>query len=476
MPRYPRFGLYIAPLWSLSAALLLPATSLAQTGCGVPPGAFQYSTNFLQAEARLLKLVSVNGYKVGGTIPEVDLPFRGSVDTSSSVDVNDALTVQQATQYVQAEHSQHEAQLVAECGYRACTLAGGTTPAAQSALALLAMICKNALPSNITNTPLVVAPAIVVVAFTNTRPVTRQLDLFNTSDGAITVIPSVTSNEGSVPDVALQGVGKAITVPAKSSRRVVMRITKPSSAASATSSVTFQATGNPGLSASATVRAYANRLALQLALLPDAVIAPGPLYPHAAMANDRNPPFPTFTATQPGPYEFPIAQRGPQNCDTAGTDACGKAEYSGHLEGLLGGSNVAAVRMHVDATVGGQCGNSASNGKGGAGGVMPEWSAGLGLPGLPRRHTWNVIITTDIAYISQNEGKCTIAIDADTRPVTETGTTKTQFTVAPGFHTFTFRCTQRENPYIGCYQGEPGKAHHVQQHFDVTLRAERSAD
>jgi len=135
-------------VFALASLILTCNSSVFAQSCGVrPPTNTQFSINFQKAVLKILSSSSASSTSADLTaITEaafVDFGFNS--DQNTVVNASDQLTLQQAEQFVQQEYKNQTAQIIAECGYRMCTL--GSQSNGTLAAAGLASVCGAAIQS-----------------------------------------------------------------------------------------------------------------------------------------------------------------------------------------------------------------------------------------------------------------------------------------------------------------------------------------
>ena len=126
----------------------------------------------------------------------------------------------------------------------------------------------------------------------------------------------------------------------------------------------------------------------------------------------------------------------------------------------------------MTADVGGQCGNSAKKpGAGGGGGVNPRWDTTLDLPGDVTEQVWKVKITSDMLH-TVKDAAVTVALDSSSKKVTPNGIETLVMQVPPGQHVLSMS-TSGNNPFFGCGGAPNGTRHNEQQHFNLSIEAQR---
>jgi hypothetical protein len=169
-----------------------------------------------------------------------------------------SMTIQQARQIVQQEHSSQAANIIAECGYRACFLqrssSGGS--ASLTAVTLLTEVCNPALvptSSNVTSSgdQLSVSPRNATVIFNSGNTQERTIEVKNGTAGSIRVRGAVDPG----PDSRAQGIvsilgQSSFVVGPHKSLPVRIAIRKAQSEEPLFSIVTFTAVDDPAVAVS----------------------------------------------------------------------------------------------------------------------------------------------------------------------------------------------------------------------------------
>lgn len=457
------------PIRFVCAALTLCFMSLAEgQSCGNSPGAFQYSDRFYQAEAKLYE--SAAGFSSEASIIYDDLPIKGSLSGNQSIKNYESLTTEQARSYIQQEHSDRGAQIIAECGYRLCTLASVPNSLNQVAISVLGEVCTRSInPGDATIGMLAVSPRVSTTIFDTSTSQTRKITIANTSPGAITV--NAVLDQGTIGGTYLSILGPtSFTIPAKRDQTVQIRVKRPARGATVLSSLKLTANADPKVTATTDFVIYSD----PSLLLPPATILTGLLYPNAVIKLDEDNNTSPFIATQPGPYSLPLkyVPQGPQKCNPGGTDACAQASYTESMTSPPSTLDQVSAVFHLDSTIGGKCGRGNS---GGDAGINPRWETTLSLPGLADRHRWNVKVSTDINHISnpQSTASCTATLKTRIDILKSNGVSGVDYVgLLPGSYVFEASCTGSQYS-VGCH-GHAGRDDHYENpHYSINLDAHR---
>lgn len=440
----------LIPVLFLSIVFSLPIVARGQS-CGVQPGSFQYSERFYQAEAKLYK--STSATTAGVDVVYDDLPIKGSFSSKNSVSNYESLTIEQAKSYIQQEHTDRGAQIIAECGYRLCTLANSPGSMNPIAISVLQEVCTQALtPRDVSVGLLSASPRVSTTIFDkDEKTQTHDINVSNTSPGAMPVKAVVDQGTAGGTYVTVSGQS-TFTIPPKSSRTVKIVVKRPGTGKTITGSVKFVATADSTVSATTDFAIYAD----PSLLLPSANIPSGTLFPNASLYLDIDNPTSPFTASQPGPYSVPVHQ-GPYMCNPGGFNDCAKAEYNASATSSGSSLDQTAAAFRLDSTIGGTCG---SGNNGGDGGINPRWQTVLSLPGLADRHKWHVKLSSDIRHY---KGSCTVSLASKIDAVKIDGVSSLDYAdLPPGSYILETNCTGPVTA-VGCH----GHANGINEHFEA---------
>jgi hypothetical protein len=447
------------------ASLVLTITATGQQ-CGNPPGGFHYSERFYRAEAKFYE--TTVGVKQDVALPIDDLPIKGSMKGDYKVTNWETLTVDQARSYIQQEHTDRGAQIVAECGYRLCTIAQTPGSMNDAAIAVLDEICKDALSPHdqSDSNSITVSPTVSTVVFSSQASQPRAITVFNHFPGTVNVNVSVDQGNTNGNYISLDQSSFALAV--GQSKQLTATVTRPQSGLVVNPSIRFSLAADSKITAITKFTLYPE----PELLLPNAVIEDGQLWPDAKIVLDIDNPTSPFRAGHPGPYRFPVANTGPQMCNPGGFDTCASATYRATINAPGSTSDRTSATMNMVATVGGKCGRGSS---GGGGGTNPTWQTTLSLPGMPDRHLWNLKVSTDIRHYNDSTGACTISVGSNMNAVPIRGRISKTYTLSPGAFNFQISCTGM-NPSASCYGHANGiNEHYENDHYTVALEAQRVA-
>jgi hypothetical protein len=431
--------------------------------CGAPPGPFKYSDNFYRAEERLFQTDSATDASAKLVIK---VPIGGDYHSSTSSSTAESLTVAQAHAYIVQEHTDRAANLIAECGYRACQLQNGSEYS-PTAIALISQVCNPSLTPSAeaqSQNQIKVEPQDAVVVFHSSKPLTRSIIVSNNLPTPVSVTAYIEAGSDGKNARLLKILSKAsFRLDRKTSKTLIVASTRPSSGEIDHEDVVVQ------LRDDASVQSRARFTIVENAslLLPPPSISTGVLYPNAKIMHDQNDASP-FTADQEEPQNLPIALRGPQDCNcNGGNGAAAHAFYSGTFDSPKPSADQISASMRIDASVGGVCGSGNASG---SGGINPRYVTTLRLPGISREQKWTVTLVTDVLHTSSGAA-CKAGIDIDQQSISNSATTQRSFEVDPGEHTLEMTCVGT-NPYFGC-GGSPGKVHYEDQHYALAIKAIR---
>lgn len=466
-----------------SFACLILAESLpgfAQQ-CGAPPGPYIFSTQFYKAQARLFQ--SDKSSATNAQVTYGDLSVSGDQKKDEKVSDYENLTIDQAQMIIQQEHASQAANIIAECGYRACELQNaGSGSSTLATLTLLSQVCNPSLgsgtskPSISSNSQLSVLPANITVIFNTSATQERQIEVKNSTAGTIMVKAEVDSGSDSTAQgmiTVLSPTSKSFAVGPNGSHTVTIGIKRVKSASALQTQVVFSAANDSSVIAATGVLVVPDASFL----LPDASIAAGTIDPNARISVDqRNATYPVYKASHESALPFP-ADGCPEHANPDpgwGTD--GHACYHADFKPITSGPDRTAAAMNMTANVGGTCGGAFTEAPGGYGGVSPVWNSSLTLPGIKNKQSWKVVVSTDVYHLAKDPpagASCKVVIGTQQYPIPSNTTSQMNVQLDPGVYNLEFSCSG-PNPYYGC-KGKPGAERYEDQKYEVNIDAQRSA-
>lgn len=449
-------------------AFLISGTVWSQD-CGTPPGPYTYSTRFYQAVERLSE--TDTGESVESSAKYTDeITGTGNFRKSEKASNYESLTIDQATQIVQQEHANAAANIIAECGYRACLLNKSRSEVSVPALTLISQVCNPALAvpstkSKSSGNQLSVSPGNIVIV-SKPSPQQRTVQVRNGTAGTIDVTSAIDQGEDIVSVV--QPTSKSFAIGPNASVLVKLSIKK--SQEPITSTITFAARADNTVSASTQLVIVPN----VLFLLPPAELSPGTLTPNASIIVDqRNANVPVFYADHDQPEKLPVSADVWYSNPSPGYGTEAHAKYEAAFRQTANENDRIAGEMLMSARVGGTCGGNFTEAPGGYGEVTPSWNSLLNLPGINRQQVWHVAVSTDIGPFTPN-GSCKVVVGITDTPVEKNGRSTLKFELHPGSYALQLSCTDPNSPKsFGC-KGTPGEANYKNQKYEIRIDAQRS--
>jgi hypothetical protein len=434
-------------VFALASLILTCSSSVFAQSCGVPPPTnTQFSSNFQKAVLKILSSSSASSTSADLTaITEaafVDFGFNS--DQNTVVNARDQLTLQQAEQFVQQEYKNQTAQIIAECGYRMCTLGSqlnGTLAATGLANVCGAAIQSLELPAS-TSGGLSVQPMSVPYIF---QP-GQKVSIYN-------VTLTYTGPEREVI-VDLPGQGDLVSVVSPRTRSVTLlhndvktikfRLTKPSSGSDAvTQQMVFRNHGNQQESSTVTVTLIPDKSYLN----PPAIVPCGKVKPNLkAVAFSDDPGRGPKTGTAVDWVQIPVGEAGLGSTFeeyhlNGGGDAT--ASLTSSCTELTATQTDAVTILRLRPSMHATAGHCCSGfGPGGEAAADPEWQTTVALAGDPSRQHWH--FSTEYTIATNLPARvCAMVIDGHTSPLTLNSSTTIANELSPGSHLVEVHCSSQ---------------------------------
>lgn len=466
-------GMRIVFLILLSTVVICPGSGFGQA-CGTPPPAnIQWSENFQKAVLKILS--SSNQTNESGDLSAITedgfLDFGFKSDNNTTQNARDQLSIQQAEQFVQEEYKNKSAQIIAECGYRMCTLAA--QPSGIVATAGLANVCSVAFNNGevpAISSGLQSLPSAIPFIFRGGQKSTLYTAvLANNTQGSVTVIVPNHTDFVSVVSPS----NHEIKIASSRYAMIKFRLLRPSlESGPVTQQLIFRDHDNLQAAATFTFTLVPD----ESDLYPPASIPCGSINPKLnAIAYSDDPGRGPKSDTRDGWISIPAG-------DQSGLSSVAE-DYTnngnGHATAALDTSctqlittqtevlTIMRIKPHLWAKAGHCC---SGFGPGGEAAANPQWKTTITLPGNADKAHWHLTITPSISTAFPAR-TCSLQLDGG-MPLTINSTPVPTFELTAGVpHLIEEQCTSSK-PW-GVRPGNWDTEGTVKEDVDLTLHATR---
>jgi hypothetical protein len=462
-------GLLTVALSSCQDASTLSVSSSSSTPlgsgideCGPTPQTITYDRKFTVAQARLRKEAASRALSGSATIPieDIAIDLSGSGSNTVSKEEMEHMTVADALHIVQSTITDHRQAIIAECGFRMCTMSSGSDVASLLRLQSLGEVCSAAILGSPfqedgiagVGSPFTFVPSSRMVVFKDGEQTTRRsLILRHLDAGSITVKAPLSADPGGGdtsyakytgyigwPWNWLLGKPESITLSGLGEEKTVtFELTKPSDNdhAKQTSPLIFKAEDANEKTATAS-----------FVLIPSAdYFTPPPsigcpqLNPRATAWAYK--PFMGPETTNASDNSFHALNEKNIGAYTTNNSPIGSMVVSGECSDLTSPDSrnrtIGHYETTFDLTSGLQPSHWQDLNQSAGGYAEPTWRVSIQLPGSAARYSYTLKATFRSAMRTQ----CSMTIDASTAttiPVAQSNASN--FTLEPGGHILAIDC------------------------------------
>jgi hypothetical protein len=427
--------------------------------CPPPPAAsVRYSQHFYQAQKTFLEASRSAAAQIGARLRDLPVPIGGSQMSSGELQSLQAVTIDQAYEYIREELATRRAAILAECSAALCQATAGKKPLrADAALRAqaLASICRDPLQIGAggwTASQVVAIPSPFMVVFQDDeteRKVSVQLANLSAETMALRIdeLDGLTADERTTMPALFAGRARKKRFQLKPGKKIELPFTvrKPD-AEQGPQVVSVQIVTDPDGAVATSVTFY-------LVPSPDGTVPPPEM--SCGTANPRA--HIKALSDKDRVYEETLSTA---TALTPGVEVKGQREWVWKNDGGAGAKSeyrmvctqpaTGAVRFELTGTSGGRCARQGTNKGGGAHGD-PHWRTQVSLQGFSDTK-WTIRVTSRARRAVQN-GACKLVFHGkESTPVALDGSTVTleKRDLPPGKYDIELDCTGED---IGCFGG-----------------------